>query len=293
MRRAFTLIELLVVLALIATVAALSVAATMKFIGVQQASTTRTALTKLQTQLEAHWAEAIRRAKEEPIPDSVRQHPDFAAMVGNDAHANARARVIYVKLKLRQAFPMTFDEALNPHPLPALSPYVTALRNLGIARSTPETLPYESAICLRLALERAPGDGGVKVEDLGVPTIPVTVPGGQATCFVDAWDSPVVFCRWPTGCPELNPNGPSAGRNDPGDPEGLLNVPAWTTSPGAMLFKRLCHDVPGRQGNAPASSYKLVPLVVSAGGDRRLEMALRTLLPEGAGSRDNLYGGGS
>jgi prepilin-type N-terminal cleavage/methylation domain-containing protein len=292
-RRALTLVELLVVIAIISTVAALSAATTLKFLGVQQVNNTRTTLAKLQGQVEARWAEVTRRARDESIPEVLRANPDFAAMAGDDARSARRARVIYVKLRQRQAFPMTFDEALNPYPLPPLAPYVTFLRGLGVSGSTPTTQPFESAVCLLMALERAPGDGGVKPEDMGLAPLPVTLPGGVRTpCLVDARETPLAFCRWPTGCVELNPGGPSPGWNDACDPEGLLNVPGWLAGPGAALFRRLCHDVPARPANAGPSSYFATPMLASAGPDRRMDLLPATLLPAGAGANDNLYAGG-
>ena len=70
-------------------------------------------LLRLQAQLDARWAAVTRAAHDEPIPDAVRGHADFQALVGTGPLAAARARVVYVKLKQRQAFPTTFDEALN------------------------------------------------------------------------------------------------------------------------------------------------------------------------------------
>jgi prepilin-type N-terminal cleavage/methylation domain-containing protein len=291
-RPAFTLIELLVVIAILAVLTALSAAATLRFLGVQQGSNTKTALVKLQSQLDTQWAAVTQRARDEPIPESIRNNPDFAVMVGKDALADARARVLYVKLKQRQMFPMTFDEALNPYPLPPLRPYVVFLQNLGVKKSTPQTQPYESSVCLLMALERAPGGGGVKMEDLGVGSVTATrtLPGGQeVNCLVDDWKSPLLFCRWPTGSPELNPNGPAAGRNDPGDPEGLLNVPGWLATPAARYFRSYCHDLPARAATAGPTSYKLAPILASAGPDTVPDLDPRTFAPQGPGANDNLY----
>jgi prepilin-type N-terminal cleavage/methylation domain-containing protein len=289
-RRGFTLLELLVVVSILTVLAALSAAAALKFLGVQQGANTKTALVKLQSALDAQWAAVTQRAKDEPIPDGVRAKADFLAMAGNDLHATARARVLYVKLKQRQAFPMTFDEALNPSPLPPLQPYAAFLRGLGVTRSSPVTRPYESAVCLLLALERAPGGGGVKVEDLGVGTVTATLTlanGKQVNYLADGWKSPLVFCRWPTGSKELNPNGPAAGRNDPGDPEGLLNVPGWLATPALATFRLYCHDLPPRTGGP--TSFKLVPLIASAGPDKKLDLNPSTLEELGPGAKDNLY----
>jgi prepilin-type N-terminal cleavage/methylation domain-containing protein len=285
-RRGFTLIELLVVVSIIAVLLALSAAATIKYIGVQQASNTKTALTKLQSQLDSQWAAVTQRAKDETIPDNIRASIQ-TSMAGSDPNATARTRVIYVKLKQRQMFPMTFDEAINPSPLPPLKPYVDYLNGLGVNGSAPATQPFESAVCLLMALERAPSGGGVSTETLGIGTniTGFTLPGGQqVNVLVDAWKSPLVFCRWPSGSTELNPNGATAGRNDPGDPQGLLSNPAWANTAGAQTFANFCHPV------VAGKSYKLAPMIASAGPDKKLGLDPKTLaeLP-GPDAKDNLY----
>jgi prepilin-type N-terminal cleavage/methylation domain-containing protein len=286
-RSAFTLLELLVVVAIVGILVALSTSAVFKFISTQRTASTRAALGQIATRLDTQWSEVTRKAHDEPLPSYLLANPDFLAMVGGDTHDVARARVVYIKLRQRQAFPMTFDEALNPAPLPRLKPYAVYLNDLGVARSTSQTAPYESAICLLMALERSPGSAGVKAEDLG-GTATLALPGGEARYLVDYWRTPLAFCRWPTGDQQLNPQGPSPGRNDPDDAEGLLNIPAWLATPGAPLFRRLCHDLPARATGAGPSSYRLAPLVVSAGPDRDLALDPRTFRPLGPGANDNL-----
>ena len=53
-----------------------------------------------------------------------------------DANASNRVRVIYIKLKQRQAFPMTFDEALNPSPLPPQPAHWPARRSCLVNHPT-------------------------------------------------------------------------------------------------------------------------------------------------------------
>jgi prepilin-type N-terminal cleavage/methylation domain-containing protein len=287
-RRAFTLIELLVVLAIIGVLLALSGSALFKFIDTQRTANTRAALGQIDSRLEAQWAEVTRKARDEPLPAELLKNADFLAMAGGDTHDVARARVVYIKLRQRQAFPMTFDEALHPAPLPPLKPYVAYLGSLGILRSSSGTARFESAVCLLMALERSSGGGGIKAEDLG-RTASLALPGGEARYFVDAWGTPLAFSRWPTGDPRLNPQGAAAGRNDPDDPDGLLNIPAWLATSGVTVFRRCCHDLPARAPGAGPSSYRLTPLVVSAGPDRDLALDPRTFQPLGPGARDNLY----
>jgi hypothetical protein len=278
---------LLVVVAIIGILVAISTSAVFKFIVTQRTANTRAGLGQIASRLETQWSEVTRKARDEPLPSSLLSNPDFLAMAGGDTHDVARARVVYVKLRQRQAFPMTFDEALNPAPLPPLKPYKAYLNGLGVTRSDPQTAPYESAICLLMALERSPGSAGVKAEDLG-GTASLALPGGEARYLVDAWKTPLAFCRWPTGDQQLNPQGAAPGRNDPDDPDGLLNIPAWLATPGVTVFRRLCHDLPARASGAGPSSYRLAPLIVSAGPDRDLALDPRSFQPQGPGARDNL-----
>ena len=290
------MIELLVAISIIAVLLGLSAAATFKLIGAQLSSNTKTTLVKLQSQLDKQWAAVTHRAKDEDIPDSLRNNPHFATMIGTDANAEARARVLYVKLKQRQMFPMTFDEALNPYPLPPLLPYGTYLKSLGVSASSPQTQPYESAVCLLMALERSPSGGGVKMEDLGVGTAVAafTLPSGaQVNGLIDAWKSPLVFCRWPTGSPQLNPGGAAAGANDSADPQGLLNAPTWVGNNGysvaARTFMLHGHALPPRPPGSRLSSYKLAPIIMSAGADAIPDVDPMTLAETGPGAQDNLY----
>src|SRR5262245_8427078 len=167
-RRAFTLVELLVVMTIIAVLLALSAAATLRFLGVQQSSNTKTTLTKVQGELDKQWAAVTDQARNEPIPPSV-EASIKSTLAGSDANASRRVRVIYIKLKQRQMFPMTYGEALNPAPLPAVQTYVTYLKQRGITTATSGgPLPHESSACLLMAMQRNPAGGGVKAEDLGV-----------------------------------------------------------------------------------------------------------------------------
>jgi len=214
-------------------------------------------------------------------------------VAGNGANASNRVRVIYIKLKQRQAFPMTFDEALNPWPLPPLQPYLAYLNGLGITGSSPQTRDVEPAVCLLMALERSPGGGGVAGEDLGPFAADIPLPNGKkARGLVDVWRQPLSFCRWPTDHADMNPTGPRPGSgNDPADPQGLLNSAPWVGTaaytPSAQAFQNLLHKVPLRNG--PASSYRLAPVIASAGPDRTLGLDLRTFAPQEAQANDNLY----
>jgi len=246
--------ELLVVIAIIAALAALSAAATLKFVASQQEANTKSTLDKVQSQLNKAWAKVKDQAYKEPIPPAYL--PGIQALAGNDANATGRVRVIYVKLKLRQAFPMNFNEALNPSPLPPLPAYVTYLNGLGVTGSSGAS--YESSACLLMALQRGVSGAGIDPAELTAGG--ATGSTGNITYLTDAWSRPIYFTRVPTGCPVLNPAGPQPGTNDPGDPQGYLQMAAWGTTYGptfsAITLQQLA---PGN------TSYKLAPMVASGG----------------------------
>lgn len=296
-RGGFTLMELLVVITIIAALMALTASATMKFITSQQMSNTQSTLDRVQSQLNRAWSKVKDQANKEPIPANV------MALAGTDANAAARARVIYVKLRMRQQFPMNFAEALNvPYqnpelatwglptlvpgypisPLPAQPGYVSYLASLGITAATVSTQPfpqyYESSACLLMALQRGVSGAGINAEEL--------TSGGAAgnlngiPILVDAWNRPIYFSRFPVGCPSLNPTGlPQTGANDPGDPQGLLNSSAWyTQTVQQTIYSQLTLQKLAPYSSTPMS-YKQAPLVASGGQDNWSKSGLLTFDP--------------
>lgn len=272
-RLAFTIIELLLVIAIIGVLVGLTAGAVIRLMGTAQASSTQAGVKKVQSALVRQWNEIKDKATKDPIPAAYK--PTLVALAGGD---EKRARVIWVKVKLLRDFPMSFNEALNPITLGAgvtmPSPYKNKLNQLGIVAGNELPPEQQSAVCLHLALlER----GGLASEELtkGVTTTLTATNGSRVPAFADAWSSPLLFCRWPTGDPFLNPGSVAqSGFNDPEDPQGLLNDPAWSSSANAATFMSLCHVIPVRATQAaPPSSYKLQPLVVSAGPDRTLGLS--------------------
>lgn len=273
-RGGFTLMELMVVITIIAALMALTASVVLKYMGVQQSSNTQTTLNKVQSVLNRQWSAAKDQAMKETIPSNVDAWIR-ANLAGNDVNAKGRVRVIYVKLKMRQAFPMSFDEVFNNnvpkgYPLPPLPTYMTYLSSLGIKGSLP-SYPnnFESAACLLMALQRAQSGGGTDSADLGSggSTTAFALPNEQSIrVFADAWGRPIFFARFPTGSTVLNPNGPQPGANDPGDPQGYLNSPSWTKlmPQGQQLFSALALQQLAPQSSPPLS-YKLAPMVASGG----------------------------
>jgi prepilin-type N-terminal cleavage/methylation domain-containing protein len=267
-RRGFTLIELLVVIAIIAALMALTASAVIKYMLVQQINNTQTTLNKVQSVLNRQWSAAKDQALKEAIPSGI-QSQIMPSLTGSDANATARMRVIYVKLRMRQMFPMNFNEAINPAPLPPIPGYVTYLNQLGINGSIGAN--FESSACLLMALQRAQGGGGANSLDLGGGGSTTSFPHGNynVRALADAWGQPIYFSRVPAGYTPLNPMYPNGepGINDPGDPQGYLNAGNWPMS-ARNLFSHLTLQPLAAQN----CSFKLLPMVASGGPNKKLEV---------------------
>ena len=106
----------------------LAVSATAKFIVGAQGSATRTTLRRLDTMLRKQIETTNDRARKMKIPDAV------VKFAGDDPE---RAKVIWLKLKLKQKYPTTFAEVFNPviPEVPVVPAYVTYLAQHGINAS--------------------------------------------------------------------------------------------------------------------------------------------------------------
>src|SRR5262249_41665762 len=113
-RAGFTLVEVLVVLAILSILFTLAASATMQVVSSQRKNNTELTVSKVATALHQQWMAVIDQAKKEQIPEPF-YSTTLLPVAGND---DQRARVIWIKLRLKQEFPMTFAEAVNPVPLP-------------------------------------------------------------------------------------------------------------------------------------------------------------------------------
>src|SRR4051812_23405379 len=106
-RAGMTLIELLIVMVIIAVLASLVTGAVFTVRESQMKSFTETTVQKLASFLDQQGKAAIDQTRDEPVPAA------FVALAGNDLQ---RAKVIYLKARLAQEFPVTFSQAINPLP---------------------------------------------------------------------------------------------------------------------------------------------------------------------------------
>src|SRR5216683_4250651 len=245
-RPGFTLIELLVVMTIMAVLAAIATGVYFKFIDVQQKSNNDSQLSKVRNLLRQRMNAENDLIKSEIKSGKVSALLSVAPWNTLDQRT---AEIVYAKLRMRQAFPMTFAEVWNlpsiQSPFPSLPPFVDYLKKQGIYSGNVNLVPEasESAVCLLLALQRGTSGGDLTADDLGsAATADVSWMGSKLRGLVDGYGNPIAFCRWPTGSSELNPNGPLPGiSNDPSDPEGQL-----LKLQGASLttFVKLCHNLP-------------------------------------------------
>jgi prepilin-type N-terminal cleavage/methylation domain-containing protein len=262
-RPGFTLVELMVVIAIIAVLVTITVAAVMQVLTIEKKRATEATIQKITSELDRQMKAVFDTAKTEPIPQNV------VTLAGGQS---GRARVIWIKMRLKQEFPMSYAEAHNPIPAAVLQPNGPLVLSDLPAKNVFKGLPAaannaatESSACLLIALTQ--GRRGVTwdpQQTLGAGFVRDT-DGDGVPELVDTWDTALYFVRWPYNNTDLNPSGAQPGVNDSQDPEGLLSNPTWVSSYG-NVFAQLCHPV------AAGASYKnLNPFVASCGTNQKRE----------------------
>ena len=142
----------MVVIAIIAILMALTAGAIMQVLGSQKKTASETIIQSIASALQQQVTATVHDAKQETYP------PELLSLAnGNDR----RARVLWIKLRLKIEFPTRFEEAWDPSwplgyanspvPLPPKNEYQRALQRIGWVSGTP-LRPSESSACLFLAL---------------------------------------------------------------------------------------------------------------------------------------------
>jgi hypothetical protein len=270
-------VELLLVVGIIGLIASMTVVAFLQVVVTQRRNTTAQTVKTASSLLDRQWTAVRDQAMKEDIPSSVL--PTLQNWASGSSNSAALVRLMWVKMRLKQAFPTNFTEALSPSPLWAMPTYKQALTQAGASGSIPPD-PAESSVCLLLALQL--GHATTVSEDvLGSATIADSKWSGLSQ-LVDAWGQPLAFYRYPTANTELdklNPaaTGPGTKARDPLDPTGLLMDPGWNNwtnynaQQGVYLFDQNVHSVHTGSGNTyTAVSVYMVPVIVSAGPNQNL-----------------------
>jgi prepilin-type N-terminal cleavage/methylation domain-containing protein len=298
-RRAFTLIELMVVIAIIALLVALSAGAVMRYLTTQKGNVTETTIAKIDSELKKARKKVIDQARNESIPAII----DSTFFCNGDV---ALQRVIYIKLKLMQQFPMNFTEAINGPQITTSSGIVSILgpepayvHYLGqysgvVAKPGVPPASYESAACLLMALQLDRSRMSLQMDQIGSDQIKTLQNG--LPYLSDGWEQPLAFYRWPTNNSEVDAlnkaqaNTAAAVKRDAEDPEGKLFDPSWRTpgNTGPTIFSSNVHDI--------TNSRYLVPVIASSGPNKKIGItAVNAPGPDGMANdptgdaNDNLY----
>ncbi len=277
-RRGFTLVELLIVVVIIVLLMGLAVTAYFRFTNQQIISNTQSRLQTLDKALHEQWRKVEEDARKEPPSDAAR------LLAGNDP-TGARSRVIWIKVRLAEAFPMSYAEIQTPwvyQPIAALGnlPLIppdrhkynqTYLRQLpnNAKSNDPKTEP---AACLLIALTSKKGGSAVTTFD---PSYKNDTDGDGVPELVDSWGKPFEFFRFGIGLNATNlqsmapaTNKKNANFRDPLDPAGTLTDPNWVGTPLRTLFEQLFHPISPNNGNAP--TFYVAPVIASAGLNNKM-----------------------
>jgi prepilin-type N-terminal cleavage/methylation domain-containing protein len=274
-RDAFTLVELLIVISIIALLAALVAGATILYIGQQHENNTKDTIRKVYRELTSQWNQVISDARQDITAGKV--PGDVVALAGNDT---ARANVIYIKLKLRQQFPMNYTEMLNPafngiapQEFPTPTEYSNALAKYPLVTPSNPPTPAESGACLLIALTTRSRGGKFFSADHFTSQEIGDTNGDGAPELIDGWGNPLMFYRWPTLNDDMAGIDPDKKGVDPGDPLGALQANlSWNTPTSSLCqqFESMCHLVRDpSNGNVPKSVY-LTTVILSLGPDGKL-----------------------
>jgi prepilin-type N-terminal cleavage/methylation domain-containing protein len=277
-RDAFTLTELLVVIAIISILASLAAWGVFATIGNRRARNTEDTFKTVNKLLQSHWRYVIDEANKDS-----QVSPAVLALAGNDP---ARARVLWKKFRLMEAFPQTFAEcnpatafvynnpsAANPY-IPTgngfqrryIVKYQTALASVGGSHQA----NTESAACLLLALGISRGGGAtaLSTDQIGFAVGDTDADGIPE--LVDGWGNPVGFLRFPWNMP--NPAAGTTKYADAVDPTGTLINPSWYRAGPLLSPNALAVQTAFGTGG---TSYPLMtgtnatytlPVIVSSGG---------------------------
>jgi prepilin-type N-terminal cleavage/methylation domain-containing protein len=320
-RGAFTLVEMLVVITLIGVLAALVAVAVTKVIGGQRRANTVGAIKTIQKVLNEHVAYVVAEARKEQglagpfaLIDSV---------FGPDDTGGERNRIIWIKMRLIEAFPMSYAEVKWPprpnQPLDGPFPYRAhiipdnlkkynstynkqlggrAFDNFASPPKVPPPGPTESAACLLMALSIMRNGTALNLDNLGSNNVADTDGDGHME-LIDGWGNPLVFFRFPTQNQTLQYSYPTTAAAtkyaDPLDPTGVLfnwkggRRPFFESNVHAIQYGQPFLKPPPPP--PPPGAY-IVPTIVSAGPDGVLGLdASMKILPPGpnGSAEDNIY----
>jgi len=255
-RRGFTLVEMLVVVAVIAILAAMVAVATLGLIGDARETATKEIIQEIQGLLQQR-IDAFNRLdlrRKEVLRDPVLN----ASYYEYANHDPELAKVLTRKGLFRYYFPQTWKEVD--------SSWLTAL---GLSAPSPPNPATESAEVLYFLLTNAPLIGYTPVGTDNFRTQSVRDTDGNGFPeFLDGWEQPLRFYRWPTRL--IKPNG-----TDPVLSEAQTHIAALPTNPEDLNLD--ADDPLGLTDSMDPAEFEKVfhtpetwhlPLIVSGGADK-------------------------
>ncbi len=305
-RGGFTLIEILVVIAIIAIIMGLVTAAVFKGIVWIEGRNTERTIQKLTEKMTKQQQDiiAIMRQPDALVtdPTALSYYP-WAAPTGGASGVRI-GQVIYAKFLTKVMFPMNYAEIKQNITVFGNDPghlgkyaryYYTELRKLNTHPNNflnpPNPTSYnpatESGACLAMIYGRfaAPDDSLTPAELKDTD-------GDGVKEMCDAWDTPLVFFRWPT-YDRLVENAfpPDRRLKDDQDPEGLIDRrntrgQSWyqyqqqfpnAQFPNSVSFENALHLIGNpADGNGQPSPIYAPIVIVSAGIDQKFGIPVPT-----------------
>jgi hypothetical protein len=281
--RRWKLIPLLPVMAAIAGVLTLLAVESMSWTVCPVRNNTPAEVRGLHAILMQHWDAVISDARKERLWSA--KESNLMSVADNDPE---RARIMLIKIRLMEAFPVNFDEIPSTGDCYLTAPYDLIPRNRRKYRTSyqesifdPDTHQprwktadqtgkesVESAVCLSLALSMK--RQGVEPFDDHLKAWMRDTDGTGTKVLADAWGTPLRFYRFATGNADLQKLARPdqiAGAFDPLDPNGKLLT--WGVGANALDFDRTLHLRTTIDSAGATVAPFAIPVIVSAGPDRK------------------------
>lgn len=201
----FTLIELLVVMAIIAILGALVAAGIMSWTSGQARRNSEAHIRSVYMAVMRQWDAVISDAKKESLPAGF--WDNLPQAYKNSLPAGTTDRILWIRMRLMEAFPSRFSEINDQYTAVPLSSipvarrkymanYYKALMTSGAPINQPPATPAasESAACLYLAMSLDRSGSGYNIDSL--KAFIKDSNGDKLNEFVDGWGQPLYFYRF-------------------------------------------------------------------------------------------------
>lgn len=267
-RRGMSLIELLVVIAILGVLAGLVFVVFGSSIFNRQKANSVATIQTLHKVLQSQWNQVVSDAQNEKIPQAfLSANPNFSTFLNNDPKT---MQIAWVKVRLREAFPVRFSDVQNSTTLffgvPASVQKNTAIYRQRLGSVSTANNPYtESAACLLMALSNNRGGQGLTADQLN--GISSDTDGDGIPELVDGWGNALLFFRFPASssfAPLQSQFSGSGTLRDPLDPKGLVASAIFGIPLRRIQMENNFHRIVMGSG----STFYTTPVIASSAGVR-------------------------